>query len=43
MENRMSFDQAFATLLASEGGYSNNPAGLGQETMSGITAVLARR
>jgi len=39
----MSFDQAFASLQASEGGYSNNPADPGQETMYGITAVVARR
>jgi lysozyme family protein len=35
------FDQAFTDLLGHEGGYSNNPADPGGETMWGITADVA--
>ena len=37
------FDNAFAALIGNEGGYSNNPADPGGETMLGITAIVARR
>lgn len=37
-----SFDDAFAALVGSEGGYSNNPADPGGETMWGLTARVAR-
>lgn len=37
-----SFDDAFVALLGNEGGYSNNPADPGCETMWGITARVAR-
>lgn len=36
------FDQAFTALLGNEGGYSNNPADPGGETMWGITLAVAR-
>jgi lysozyme family protein len=36
------FDRAFAALLDNEGGYSNNPADPGGETMWGVTAGVAR-
>lgn len=39
----MNFDQAFDLLMGHEGGYSNNPADPGGETMWGITARTARR
>lgn len=38
----MNFDQAFDRLLGHEGGYSNNPADPGGETMWGVTARVAR-
>lgn len=38
----MTFDQAFERLIGHEGGYSNNPADPGGETMWGITARVAR-
>jgi lysozyme family protein len=38
----MSFDQAFTRTVGLEGGYSNNPADPGGETMWGITATTAR-
>jgi lysozyme family protein len=38
----MTFDQAFERLLGHEGGYSNNPADPGGETMWGVTKVVAR-
>lgn len=38
----MSFDSAFARTIGIEGGYSNNPADPGGETMWGITATVAR-
>lgn len=38
----MTFDEAFDRLMAFEGGYSNNPADPGAETMWGITARVAR-
>lgn len=38
----MNFDQAFEELLGHEGGYSNNPADPGGETMWGITFRVAR-
>lgn len=38
----MSFDQAFARTVGIEGGYSNNPADRGGETMWGITEAVAR-
>lgn len=38
----MNFDQAFVELLGHEGGYSNNPADPGGETMWGITFRVAR-
>jgi len=37
-----SFDDAFDLLIGNEGGYSNNPADPGGETMWGITARVAR-
>ncbi|WP_105132360.1 glycoside hydrolase family 108 protein [Burkholderia sp. BE12] len=37
-----SFDDAFEALMGNEGGYSNNPADPGGETMWGITARVAR-
>lgn len=37
------FDDAFAALIANEGGYANNPADPGGETMWGITARVARK
>lgn len=37
-----SFDDAFAALIGNEGGYVNNPADPGGETMWGITARVAR-
>lgn len=39
----MNFDQAFEALIGHEGGYSNNPADPGGETMFGITARVARQ
>ena len=38
----MTFDDAFDALIGNEGGYSNNPADPGGETMWGITARVAR-
>ena len=38
----MSFDLAFQRTVGAEGGYSNNPADPGGETMWGITARVAR-
>jgi lysozyme family protein len=35
------FDAAFRTLIGNEGGYSNNPADPGGETMYGITKRVA--
>jgi lysozyme family protein len=35
------FDDAFVALIGNEGGYSNNPADPGGETMWGITARIA--
>lgn len=35
------FDQAFTELLGNEGGYSNNSADPGKETMWGVTADVA--
>jgi lysozyme family protein len=37
-----SFDDAFAALLGNEGGYVDNPADPGGETMFGVTARVAR-
>ena len=37
------FDDAFTALMGNEGGYSNNPADPGGETMWGITARVARK
>lgn len=37
-----SFTDAFATVVGIEGGYSNNPADPGGETMYGITIKVAR-
>lgn len=37
-----SFDDAFVALMGNEGGYSNNPADPGGETMWGITSRVAR-
>lgn len=37
----MNFDQAFTALMGNEGGYSNNPADPGGETMWGITKRVA--
>jgi lysozyme family protein len=37
------FDDAFAALIANEGGYSNNPADPGGETRFGVTARVARK
>ena len=36
------FDRAFVELLGHEGGYSNNPADPGGETIWGITVAVAR-
>lgn len=36
------FDRAFVALLGNEGGYSNDPADPGGETMWGITVSVAR-
>lgn len=36
------FDKAWSALVGNEGGYSNNPADPGGETMWGITARVAR-
>lgn len=36
------FDEAFEALIGNEGGYSNNPADPGGETMWGITKRVAR-
>ena len=38
----MDFNAAFTALIGNEGGYSNNPADPGGETMWGITARVAR-
>lgn len=38
----MNFDKAFEKLLGHEGGYSNNPADPGGETMWGVTIAVAR-
>lgn len=38
----MNFDDAFNLLLGHEGGYSNDPADPGGETMWGVTARVAR-
>ena len=38
----MDFDEAFQLLIGNEGGYSNNPADPGGETMWGVTARVAR-
>lgn len=38
----MSFDAAFSRTVGIEGGYSNNPADRGGETMWGITTAVAR-
>lgn len=40
--NDSTFDSAFTALIGNEGGYSNNPADSGGETMWGITARVAR-
>ncbi|WP_087754113.1 glycoside hydrolase family 108 protein [Paraburkholderia caledonica] len=37
-----SFDDSFDALIGNEGGYSNNPADPGGETMWGVTARVAR-
>lgn len=37
-----SFDDAFRALIGNEGGYVNNPADPGGETMYGVTARVAR-
>jgi lysozyme family protein len=37
-----SFDDAFTALIGNEGGYVNNPADPGGETMFGVTARVAR-
>lgn len=37
-----SFESAFEELIGNEGGYSNNPADPGGETMFGVTARVAR-
>jgi lysozyme family protein len=37
-----SYDDAFTALMGNEGGYSNNPADPGGETMWGITVRVAR-
>ena len=39
----MTFDEAFVALIGNEGGYSNDPADPGGETMYGVTARVARR
>lgn len=36
------FDRAFTDLIGNEGGYSNNPADPGGETMWGVTLAVAR-
>jgi lysozyme family protein len=36
------FDDAFSALIGNEGGYVNNPADPGGETMFGVTARVAR-
>lgn len=38
----VNFDRAFDRLIGNEGGYSNNPADPGGETMWGITIAVAR-
>lgn len=38
----MDFDEAFEALIGNEGGYVNDPADPGGETMYGITARVAR-
>lgn len=38
----VTFDQAFDALLGHEGGYANNPADPGGETMWGVTVAVAR-
>lgn len=38
----MNFDESFAQLLGTEGGYSNHPDDPGGETMWGVTATVAR-
>lgn len=38
----MNFEQSFDALIGHEGGYSNNPADPGGETMWGITTRVAR-
>jgi lysozyme family protein len=38
----MTFDEAFDALIGNEGGYSNNAADPGGETMWGVTARVAR-
>lgn len=38
----MNFDESFKKLIGHEGGYSNNPADPGGETMWGITARVAK-
>ncbi len=38
----MKFDEAFQRLLGSEGGYSNDPADSGGETMWGVTKRVAQ-
>lgn len=38
----MTFEEAFEKLIGHEGGYSNNPADPGGETMHGITLNIAR-
>ena len=38
----MNFEQSFNKLMAHEGGYANNPADPGGETMYGITIRVAR-
>lgn len=37
------FDDSFTALIGNEGGYSNNPADPGGETMWGVTARVARK
>lgn len=38
----MNFDQSFEKLIGNEGGYSNNPADPGGETMWGVTKRVAQ-
>lgn len=38
----MNFDESFAELLGTEGGYSNHPNDPGGETMWGVTVAVAR-